>query len=98
MPWTVAVVFAAAALAAGLYARHLICSARRALIRERAARRITDAAQARDMAAFHRRINAAIAEQRAQQAEALVLAAADRVVDDELARMTRNNPQEGDTP
>ncbi|MEV6165785.1 hypothetical protein AB0L71_28500 [Streptomyces sp. NPDC052052] len=86
-----AAVLTTVAVAAGAYAWQQIRTVRRALTRERAARRLTEAAQHRDMQAFRRRIDAAIAEQR-------VLAAADRIVDDELARTIRHNPKEGDTP
>ncbi|MDK0525038.1 hypothetical protein [Streptomyces sp. ML-6] len=50
---------------------------------------MTEAAQHRDLDVFRRRINAAIAEQQ-------VLEAAGRIVDDELARTTRTDPQEGE--
>lgn len=87
---TLAAVLTTVALAAGLYCRLQILTARRALTRERAAHRLTDAAQHRDMEAFRHRIAQALAEAR-------VLEAADRIVDDELARTIRHNPQEGDT-
>ncbi|MEU9849286.1 hypothetical protein [Streptomyces sp. NPDC047985] len=86
---TIAAVLTTAALAAGLAWRHAR-SVRRALVLERAARRLTEAAQHRDLDAFRRRLDAAMAEQR-------VLEAADRIVDDALARTT-HDPQEGDTP
>ncbi|TXS68910.1 hypothetical protein [Streptomyces sp. sk2.1] len=82
--------FAALALAGGM-AWWRMCALQRVLRLERAMVRLTDAARHRDMAVFRRRIDAAIAEQR-------VLEAADRIVDDELARTTRHNPQEEDTP
>ncbi|MEU6016940.1 hypothetical protein ABZ826_23685 [Streptomyces sp. NPDC047515] len=91
MTLTIAAVLTTVALTAGLYCWWQIRSARRALILERAARRLTEASQHRDVTEFRRRIDAAIAEQR-------VLEAADRIVDAELARTTRHNPKEGDTP
>lgn len=87
---TTAAVLTTAALTAALYAWRQIRTARRALVLERAARRLAEAAQHRDLDVFRRRLDATIAEQR-------VLEAAGRIVDDALARTT-NDPQEGDTP
>lgn len=89
MPLIIAAVLTSAAVAVGLYCWRTIRSVRRALILERAARRLTENAQHRDLAVFRSRIDAAIAEQQ-------VLEAAGRIVDQELARTTRTDPQEGD--
>ncbi|MFJ2279190.1 hypothetical protein ACIOEZ_34140 [Streptomyces sp. NPDC087866] len=69
--------------------------------RFRAAVRLTEAAHHRDMVAFRARVAAAIADQEAAAHlldEVAVLDAAEDIVNAELARTTRHNPQEGDTP
>ena len=90
MPYTIAAVLTAVALAGGLVAWHRIAQLRRVILRERAAARLAGAASHRDMDAFRARIARAIAEQR-------VLEEADLIVDRELARTTRNTT-EGDSP
>ncbi|MFJ6238925.1 hypothetical protein ACIQH0_33140 [Streptomyces griseus] len=79
---------------------------RRLLRAERAAALLTDATHARDMEAFRTRVTRAVADQRAAEeftaraaADMAVMAAADTIVNAELARTTHHNPQqEGDTP
>lgn len=66
--------------------------------RFRAATHLTEAVHHRDMEAFRARVEAAMAEQRVAAAEKRVLAAAEQIVTAELARTTRPNPQEGETP
>lgn len=98
-PIAVAVV-AALAVSGGVACwrlHRLRCSVRR----WRAAVRLTEAAHHRDMEVFRARIRAAVAEQSAAAAlldEVAVLTAADAIVAAELARTTRHNPQEGETP
>ena len=65
---------------------------------ERATVRLTEAAHNRDRDAFERRIRTAIAAHRDAELQGLVLEAAERIITAELARTTRTNPQEGDTP
>ena len=91
MPYTIAAVLSLVALAGGLTAWHRIRHLRRVILRERAAARLTGAANHRDLTAFRHRIDQAIAQQR-------VLEEADAIVDRELARTTRNTSQEGDLP
>ena len=90
MHLTIATTLTTMVLVAGLYCWRTVRSMRRALTRERAARRLTELTQHRDLAVFRRRIDAAVAEQQ-------VLEAAGRIVDQELARTTRTDPQEGET-
>ncbi|MEU5660047.1 hypothetical protein ABZ802_31180 [Streptomyces sp. NPDC047737] len=65
---------------------------------ERAAVRLTRAADQRDMDAFRARIKHLVAEQRAAEDAALVLAEAEAIVTAELARTPHypHNPHEGD--
>ncbi|MGW1814179.1 hypothetical protein ACWCQM_11535 [Streptomyces sp. NPDC002125] len=65
---------------------------------ERAAVRLTRAADHRDMAAFKARIGRLVAEQQAAEAAEHVLAEADRIVTAELARTPHypHHPHEGD--
>ncbi|WP_406425671.1 hypothetical protein [Streptomyces sp. NBC_00842] len=65
---------------------------------ERAATRLTEAAHHRDTEAFQRRIRDAMAAHRATELREQVLTEADRIITAELARTTRHNPQEGETP
>lgn len=76
------------ALAGGLVAGVRIHQLRRVILRERAAARLAGAMQYRDMDALKARLERAMSEQ-------AVLAEADAIVDQELARTTRNT-QEGD--
>lgn len=64
---------------------------RRALLQERAARRLTDAAWHRDVTAFDRRLTELIGQQHTTSS---VLAEADQVLDTALATH-HQNPQEG---
>lgn len=61
---------------------------RRALVAERAARRLTAGMHARDMAAFTARLNAALGIQ-------AVLSEADRILDDALVAAAHNDPEGG---
>lgn len=70
----------------------------RAIRVERAAVRLTEAAHHRDAQAFQARIRDAMAAHRAAELAEQVLTEADRIITAELARTTRHNPQEGDTP
>lgn len=86
MPSRIAVVAALAALAgAGAGARHLV-HMRRALVRERAVRRLEGAALHRDLETVTVRLHNVIADR-------AVLAAADAVLDTALA--SRHNPEGG---
>jgi hypothetical protein len=83
-PIAVAAAFTAAALCAVVVRRH--CKLRRALLAERAVRRLEGAAHVRDLEAFSVRFRAVL-EDRA------VLDAADLVLDSALA--THNDPEGG---
>ncbi|MEU1327149.1 hypothetical protein [Streptomyces microflavus] len=98
------------AVAAGAAVVLAVCAGRvwwrlraveRVLRRERAAVLLTDAVQHRDMEALRRRLARAVADQAAADQlmrELAVVEAADAIVTAALARTTRYNPQEGDTP
>jgi Flp pilus assembly protein TadB len=90
-------VFAALAVGAGAGWWRLR-TLQRAIRVERAAVRLTEAAHHRDAQAFQRRITDAMAAHRATELGEQVLTEADRIITAELARTTRHNPQEGDTP
>ncbi|WP_329376224.1 hypothetical protein [Streptomyces sp. NBC_01483] len=85
-PIAVAAALTAAALCAVVVRRH--CTLRRALLAERAVRRLEGAAHIRDLEAFSIRFHAVL-EDRA------VLDAADLVLDSALA--THHNPEGGST-
>ncbi|MFB7313017.1 hypothetical protein [Streptomyces sp. NPDC056192] len=70
----------------------------RAIRVERAAVRLTEAAHHRDTQAFEQRIHAAIAKHRAAELREQVLTEAEQIITAELARTTRHNQQEGETP
>ncbi|MFD7615734.1 hypothetical protein [Streptomyces sp. NPDC059802] len=89
--------FAALTVGAGL-AWWRLRSLQRLIRLERATVRLTEAAHHRDMHAFQRRIRALVAEQRAAELREQLLAEAEQIITAELARTTRHNPQEGDTP
>lgn len=91
------VVFAALTVGAGV-ALWRLRTLQRAIRVERAAVRLTDAAHHRDTQAFEQRIHAAIAKHRAAELCEQVLTEADRIITAELARTTRHNPHEGETP
>ncbi|MFB7222381.1 hypothetical protein [Streptomyces sp. NPDC056227] len=90
-------VFAALTVGAGL-AWWRLRNLQHAIRRERAAVRLTEAAHYRDTQAFERRIRAAVAKDRATELRDRILTEAEQIITAELARTTRHNPQEGDTP
>ncbi|WP_406502188.1 hypothetical protein OHA04_45265 (plasmid) [Streptomyces sp. NBC_01590] len=91
------IVFAALAVAAAL-AWWRLRALQRVIRLERATVRLTEAAHHRDVEAFQRRIQAAIAEHRATELREQLLVEAERIVTAEYARTTRHNPRKGDAP
>ncbi|WP_331723381.1 hypothetical protein [Streptomyces atratus] len=94
-------------LAAALFAALTVCAGvawwrlralQRVIRLERATVRLTEAAHHRDVEAFQRRIQAAIAEHRATELREQLLVEAEQIVTAEYARTTRHNPRKGDTP
>jgi len=83
-PIAVAAALTAAAVCCGIARRH--CNLRRALVKERAVRRLEGAAHVRDIEAFTVRFRAALEDQ-------AVLDAADLVLDTALA--THHDPEGG---
>lgn len=83
-------VFAALTVGAGL-ALWRLRTLQRAIRVERAAVRLTEAAHYRDAEAL-------LAAHRNTELREQVLTEADRIITAELARTTRHNPQEGETP
>jgi threonine dehydrogenase-like Zn-dependent dehydrogenase len=91
-------VFAALTVGAAGLAWWRLRTLQRVIRVERAAVRLTEAAHHRDTQAFQRRITDAMAAHRAAELGEQVLTEADRIITAELARTTRHNPQEGETP
>ncbi|MEU0837100.1 hypothetical protein [Streptomyces sp. NPDC005969] len=83
-------VFAALTVGAGL-AWWRLRNLQRAIRVERAAVRLTEAAHYRDTEAL-------LAARRTAELRDQILAEAEQIITAELARTTRHNPQEGDTP
>ncbi|WP_331763208.1 hypothetical protein OG571_47640 (plasmid) [Streptomyces sp. NBC_01369] len=96
--FSIAVVVFAAVTGGASLAWWRLRALQRVIRLERATVRLTEAAHHRDIEAFKRRIRAAIAEHRAAELREQLLAEAEQIVTAELARTTRRNPQEGETP
>jgi hypothetical protein len=84
-------VFAALTVGAGAVLAWRLHTLQRAIRVERAAVRLTEAAH-------HRDIQNVMAAHRAAELGEQVLTEAEQIITAELARTTRHNPQEGDTP
>ncbi|MFD9721038.1 hypothetical protein [Streptomyces sp. NPDC059076] len=94
MPLIVAAVLTTTALTASLWAWWHIRHVRRALARERAVSRLTEAAAERDRIALEEQIRALVADQLHHQRTAAVLNAADQAL---TAALDRYTPEGGPT-